>query len=155
MNVLSSQAKVGVKAVIIRDRHLLTVVKRYPEGVAYILPGGSQNHGETLPAAVQRECLEELGAHVHVERLLFVREYIGAHHQHADIDSHIHIVDVLFACHVADEYTAQMGTEPDFDQVGVEWLPLASLQNYCFYPAALGAYLQQMPHEAQYIGDIN
>jgi 8-oxo-dGTP pyrophosphatase MutT (NUDIX family) len=106
-------------------------------------------------AAIARECQEELGTLVTVERLLLVREYIGANHQHAAIDSHLHIVDILFACSVSASYTPQLGNEPDFDQVGVEWLPLASLNQYRFYPAALQAYLMQLHQSATYIGDVN
>lgn len=146
--------KTGVKAVIVREGQLLTVVKQYPEGIAHILPGGSQNHGEPLDVAVARECREELGAEVTVERLLFVREYIGANHEHAHVDSHLHIVDLLFACSVPDGYTPQMGHEPDPEQIGVRWLPIAELHQHQFYPAALQQLLLDGASDI-YIGDIN
>jgi ADP-ribose pyrophosphatase YjhB (NUDIX family) len=149
------RAKIGVKAIIIREQQLLTVVKQYPEGVFYILPGGSQNHGETLEAAIVRECHEELGIAVTVEQLLFVREYIGAHHQFAALDSQIHIVDIMFACTIPADYIPQLGPEPDPDQIGVAWLPLASLPEYRFYPAALQRYLLYPQATTVYIGDIN
>ena len=46
-------------------------------GEFYLLPGGGQNHGETLKECLIRECYEELGVHVRVQKLLCTREYIG------------------------------------------------------------------------------
>ena len=155
MSDAAAQAKIGVKAVIIKDNQLLTVVKRYPEGTAYILPGGSQAHGELLEAAIRRECQEEIGVSVVVERLLFVREYIGANHQHATTDRHLHIVDILFACRVPDDYVPRVGPLPDFDQTGVTWLPIDTLQYYRFYPAALQEWLLKPECAGVYVGDIN
>jgi 8-oxo-dGTP diphosphatase len=149
--------KVGVKAVIIKDQRLLVVAKAYPEGVAYILPGGGQEHGESLVAAVQRECAEELGVSVEVGRLLFVREYIGKEHQFAATDADVHIVDLLFACHVPDDYLPRLGSLPDPDQIGVTWLALSQLNAVTFYPAALQPWLWTLPSDTPdpYVGNIN
>jgi ADP-ribose pyrophosphatase YjhB (NUDIX family) len=147
-------AKIGVKAIIIKHRQLLVVVKQYAEGIAYILPGGSQNHGEPLDVAIRRECQEELGTDVVVDRLLFVREYIGKNHEHTATDADLHIVDIMFACHVPDDYVPHKGTAPDFDQVGVAWLPIESLDQLRFFPAALKQALLSS-HDAVYLGDVN
>lgn len=149
------QATIGVKAVILRDDQLLTVVKQYPEGTAYILPGGSQEHGEPLDHAIRRECREELGTDVVVGALLFVREYIGANHAFAALDRDLHIVDILFACSVPEDYVPRLGPEPDADQIGVQWLPIESLHHYRFYPAALQSYLRQRHRTGIYVGDVN
>lgn len=154
MPSMSPRPSVGVKAIIVRDQQLLTIVKQYPEGIAYILPGGKQEFGETLEHAIQRECGEELGVDVVVERLLFVREYIGAQHQYAELDRDVHIVDIMFACRVPESYTTQPGHAPDADQIGVQWLPLAQLQAYNFYPAALRKHLLAKLQDV-YVGDIN
>ena len=61
IHTCAARPSVGVKAIIVRDQQLLTIVKQYPEGIAYILPGGKQEFGETLEQAIQRECREELG----------------------------------------------------------------------------------------------
>ena len=97
MSIPTQRPSVGVKAIIMREQQLLTIVKQYPEGLAHILPGGKQEFGETLELAIQRECREELGVDVTVEQLLFVREYIGKQHQFAMLDHDVHIVDILFA----------------------------------------------------------
>ncbi len=88
--------RVGVKAIIIQDGQLLTVKKHDDRGPLYNFPGGGHETGETLVQAVRREVREETGQEVHVGRLLFVREYIGKNHEHAETDADVHVVDHLF-----------------------------------------------------------
>ena len=82
------------RAVILRRQEILVQVKSKPERGDYLsLPGGKQDPGETLVACVIRECEEEIGATVVVDRLLHVAETFrdkpdGTRHQ----------LDVLFAC---------------------------------------------------------
>jgi 8-oxo-dGTP diphosphatase len=158
MSIIIPHPKIGVQAVILRDSQILTVVKNYPEGTAYILPGGSQEHGEPLDIAIKRECLEELGIEIRIDRLLFVREYIGMNHAFAATDSHIHIVNILFACQVPESYSPQMGSKPDREQISVQWLPITKLHQYQFYPTALQPYLLDLvtgKDQKIYLGDIN
>ena len=65
------------RALIIKDCKLLTIQMRDSSGIFYILPGGGQQHGETLKESLVRECKEEIGALVTVGELLYIREYIG------------------------------------------------------------------------------
>lgn len=150
-----SSIRTSAKAIIIRKNHLLTVVKDYPGGIAFILPGGGQNHGESLTASLQRECQEEIGVQVEIGGLRFVREYIGKNHEHADTDSDYHVVECLFNCRIPDDYQAQLGSEPDFDQAGVMWLPLDELAQHQFYPAYLKEILVNDQESAIYLGDVN
>ncbi len=147
--------KVGVQALIVRDGCLLAIVKEYPEGTSYILPGGGQEHGETLAIAIQREYEEELGVKVEVEKLLFVREYIGKNHENAVADRDIHVVNIVFACSVPEDYLAAVGPAPDPDQVGVTWLPIEKLNQYRFYPGALREALLDIAQCQVYLGDVN
>jgi len=54
----------SAKAIIIRDNNLLVIKNRSEGSDWYILPGGGQNHGESLVAALKRECLEEASINV-------------------------------------------------------------------------------------------
>ena len=63
------------------------------------------------------------GVDVTVERLLYVREYIGANDEHHITDSDLHLVNIVFACSVPTSYRPRIGHMPDPDQVGVTWLP--------------------------------
>ncbi|MDI6739140.1 MAG: NUDIX domain-containing protein [Candidatus Edwardsbacteria bacterium] len=67
----------SAKAVIINDCKLLVLEMRDEDGPWYALPGGGQQPGETLHAALVRECREEANAAVTIGELLFIREYIG------------------------------------------------------------------------------
>lgn len=128
----------SVQGVIIKDHKILTVKKiAYNNKTMYILPGGGQEHGETLKKAVVRECLEETGVNVKAKELLFVSEYIGKNHQHAELDSDVHVVVHCFACSIIDESGFGKGIETDPEQVAIEWLPLEKLASYEFYPNAL------------------
>lgn len=147
--------RVGVQALIVRQDHLLTVKKMYSSGEVYILPGGSQNHGETLAEAVVRECEEEIGTTVEVRDLLFVREYIGAHHEHASEDADLHLVNLVFACGVPAGYEAATGPFPDPDQTDVVWLPVSDLDSYRVLPSMLKELLPRLDQTAVYLGDVN
>jgi len=63
--------------VILRGGDILAVRIRTEEGEFMVLPGGGQNHGETLRDAVRREVFEELGLRVEPQALLYLREYVG------------------------------------------------------------------------------
>lgn len=46
--------------------------------VFYALPGGGHETGESPHLNLRRECQEELGIHVKIGELLFVREWLDA-----------------------------------------------------------------------------
>ena len=64
--------RTAARAVIIRGQDLLVVRVRTEEGEFLVLPGGGQEHGETLTDAVQREVFEESGVRV------IAPEYLGS-----------------------------------------------------------------------------
>lgn len=139
---------VGDKVLCTRNRDLL--------GDFYLLPGGGQNHSETLAEAVVRECLEEIGARVEVGSLYFVREYISANHELAEFDDSIHQIEFIFSCTLSEPVNSRPSTAEDAMQTGVVWLPVTELSSYRFYPGSLIGPLQSFPPEnfAQvYLGD--
>jgi ADP-ribose pyrophosphatase YjhB (NUDIX family) len=118
-----------------------------------VLPGGGQEALETLVEAIIRECREELGTLVTVGELLYVRDYIGRHHEFAAVDRDAHQIELMFACSVAENYESMLGSSPDAEQVGVVWLSLAGVSGARLYPAALKRALQDGTHG--YLGDVN
>lgn len=137
-----------VRAVIIRDGKLLALKKI--DG-SYTLPGGAHNPDETLEQGLQRECLEEIGTRVEINKLAFVGDYFkpkksvppGIRHQ----------VEFLFDCSVSDNYTAQSGHHPDKRQVDVLWLELDNLENLPLYPVSLKECINKLDENAPvYIG---
>lgn len=149
----------SVQAVIIRENQILTIRKYDYNKFMNILPGGGQEPGETLKEAIVRECIEETGLKIQAGELLFVSEYIGKNHEHAQWDSHIHVVVHLFEClYPDDDSSFGMGKETDPDQIGLEWLPLEDLHNTNLYPRAIIPFLAEYGHKNKksvtYVGDM-
>ena len=150
-----AHVRLSVKAIIIRDGRLLVIKNRDADGDWYLLPGGGQEAGETIAAALSRECLEEIGSEVRLGQLRFVRDYIGKHHEFALTDGDSHQVELMFECQLVSE--PKLGTQPDAMQTGLEWLALNALGSFRLYPAALTSLLPGM-HASDgpvYLGDVN
>ncbi len=95
----------------------MLVASAYPNLIKPLwnLPGGRQNEGELLTAALQREFAEETGLVIRVGELLYVSEsYDGA----------THFTNATFA--VASDGDAELPSR-DAHVVAVEWVPLAEI----------------------------
>ncbi|RXJ00668.1 NUDIX domain-containing protein [Anaerobacillus alkaliphilus] len=150
----------SVKAVIVQDQKILTIVKQDENGESYyLLPGGGQEHGENFHETLARECREEIGAEVEIGDLLFIREYIGRNHEHAEFDYNVHQIEYMFVCHlIAGGEQIGIGSNPDDGQIGIEWLPMSSLLEYRFYPQTLRQYYLDYFNGVRhpvYLGDVN
>lgn len=108
------------RAFILSGRNLLVQEKQHPvKGRYFTLPGGKQEPGEDLVAALKRECREEIGTDISVSKLIHVAEIYreksgGAERQHQ--------LDFIFECSVPDTYTPRLGPEPDPHQVATCWV---------------------------------
>jgi ADP-ribose pyrophosphatase YjhB (NUDIX family) len=153
----ASSVRTAARAVIVRDDALLAVRIRTPEGEFLVLPGGGQEHGETLVEAVRREVREELALAVEPRRLVYVREYVGRNHAMRRIHGRFHQVEVVFACDCADYSALGRGRGKDRRQVGFEWLPLAKLADFPLSPPGLGEVLARHFRDgaATYLGDVH
>ncbi|MFD0710440.1 NUDIX domain-containing protein [Paenibacillus sp. GCM10027626] len=148
----------SAKAVIIHDHKVLLTKNEDRDGYFYLFPGGGQEKGEELKDAVVRECMEEVGCKVIVKDLLFVREYIAKNHQFAKWDGDLHQVEFYFECELdGEEIEASewRSSNPDEDQVGVEWIELRQLDQIRLYPAGLVKALMNGDYSRRYVGDTN
>ncbi|MEO0980216.1 MAG: NUDIX domain-containing protein [Pseudomonadota bacterium] len=115
------------RAFILSGQNLLVQEKQHPvKGRYFTLPGGKQEPGEDLVAALERECREEIGADVSVSRLLHVAEIYrkksgGAEHQHQ--------LDFIFECSVPDTYEPRLGPAPDPHQTATRWITAKDAQH--------------------------
>lgn len=134
---------------------MLTVILRDKEGNLHVLPGGGQEHGETLANAVRRECREELGVEIVVEKLAYVREYIGANHAFAHRHRGFHQVEAVFYCNIPDASRLGAGSGQDNRQVGFAWIPLEDFEKYRFSPSILKKFVKDgtVVVPEQYLGD--
>jgi ADP-ribose pyrophosphatase YjhB (NUDIX family) len=147
----------SAKAVILHNGSVLAIRKKSGTREYFVLPGGGQEHDETLADAVRRECLEEVGADVEVMDLLCIREYIGKNHEFAQFDSDLHQVEFFFGCKIRNPEAVAEGATPDRRQVGVDWLPISGIESTSLYPQSLKTFLAGMNREGRrvYLGDVN
>ncbi|HLX60465.1 MAG TPA: NUDIX domain-containing protein [Planctomycetota bacterium] len=148
----------SAKAIVIRDgKLLLTKNAGWRGDDYYILPGGGQNPGETLPQVLDRECREELGARVRVLGLRYVRDYIGKNHAFAERHSDVHQVEYMFVCELLDPLGTFPTHNPDADQTDVVWIALSELKEHQIFPSVLKQVIQADGTLGGdvYLGDVN
>jgi ADP-ribose pyrophosphatase YjhB (NUDIX family) len=148
--------RTSVKAIIIEDGRMLTIRKRGRGGESHVAPGGTHVAGETLAEGLEREVREEIGARIEVGPLLHVRDYIGPHHQFAEVHAGQHRVEFWFRCRLLERPGSREATETDKRQIGVDWIALDDLEAAAFYPRALIPILRgEQPDAPVYLGDVN
>ena len=124
---MSRSIRTSAKALVIRDGRMLAIRLHDQDGDFYIMPGGGQNTGELLPAAVEREVAEETGIAVKAGDAVFIIE--------GEKGEESHRVDIVFRCEYLGESDAERHT--DWNQIGYEWLDIATLNTAPLYPSKL------------------
>ncbi len=146
------------KGMIIMNEKLLLTVNRDDEGIFYLLPGGGQKFGETLPDALIREVLEETGWLVEPGRLVLVRDYIGANHEFAGWESDVHQTEFVFTASPVRKPEDPPENE-DAWQTGIEWVSLSRLETLRMYPSMLPSVIPALTSGNYdgpiYVGDVN
>lgn len=125
--------RVAVDAVVEHDGQILLI--EYDDaqfGRHWGLPGGGVEPAESIHQALQREVLEETGAHVIIGRLLLVNEVDPA--RYGTLYSDEHELRLIFHCTLAPEQAWHAPTVPDPDQVGIGWVPLVELPHLRLFP---------------------
>lgn len=151
------KVRCAAKAIIIENGKLLTIKKKDAEGFFYILPGGGQDHGETIYEGLVRECIEEISVTVKPERLVLVRDYIADNHGFApDMLIKLHQLELMFLCTIT-EGTPKNGEILDSGQICPEWIGIDSIENHRLYPVSLKKYLKDIENitHTVYMGDVN
>ncbi|MBO4471482.1 MAG: NUDIX domain-containing protein [Clostridia bacterium] len=124
---MSRMIRTSAKALVIRDGRMLAIRLHDQDGDFYIMPGGGQNAGELLPAAVEREVAEETGIAVKAGDAVFIIE--------GEKGEESHRVDIVFRCEYLGETDAERHT--DWNQTGYDWLDIATLNKAPLYPSKL------------------
>lgn len=133
MSVHAATIRNSAKALIFRDRSVLLQSCRIDGQVVYLLPGGTQEFGESLDATVRREVWEETRLRIEVAALLWVQEFIARNHM-AVIGNGDHAVQFIFRCIAEADAEIGDGSLPDAAQLGVRWVPLAELPLLTVWP---------------------
>lgn len=144
----------AARAIIIKDGKVLvnkSVVTieglfwNLPKGaICYDLPGGGQNQYESLAEAVVRECLEETGYVVQIERLAAVFEEMCMNDGfRAAYENYAHKIHFVFICHPTDAPWVEP-SERDVDMVGSVWVDLHEVKDLALYPTVLRGHWDEM-----------
>ena len=150
-----ARVRVAAKAIVIRDGRVLVTRNMDRDGPFFLLPGGGQELGETLPEALRREFMEEVGVPIEVNELVLVRDYIARNHEFAD-QGDVHQLELCFRCTLLGDEVPVNGPHPDTWQVGVEWLDLSDLDAARLYPRILKDTLPDLDNpRVIYVGDVN
>ena len=124
---MDRQVRTSAKGLVIKDGCMLAIKLKDQDGVFYIMPGGGQTAGELLTETVEREVAEETGFSVKAGDAVFVIEG-------AEGEEH-HRVDIVFKCDLIGNSTIE--SHPDNNQIGYEWLDIATLNTTPLYPSRL------------------
>lgn len=124
--------RVGAKAIVLEDDAVLAVRIDDENSLHYNLPGGGIEPDERVRDGLVREVREETGATVSVGPLSFVNEYYPPAHD-AEYGP-THMLNLFFSCELTGSTQPNLPVKPDPNQVGVEWLPVASIDDQPLAP---------------------
>jgi 8-oxo-dGTP diphosphatase len=138
----------SAKAVVVRDGRLLVTRNRTPDDPRpdwHIFPGGGQEPGESLVAALVREVREETGVEIVPGPLLWVRELTSAMAGAGyPGDPAEHVLEFMFAAEFGVDHGDAHAA--DLFQVAVVWITPEELPQLRFYPEEV------VPQLLRYLG---
>ena len=155
VDVVAPPIRNSVRALIVRQNHVLLLRKRGPGGVErYAMPGGGQDAGERLQDTLLRECREEIDTGVEILGLLHVAESFKR--CNGKTARHRQQVEFVFYCRLPPDYAPRSGRKPDKHQVAVEWVGLQHLDDIDLRPAGMAMLVRQaaLGDGPVYLGDL-
>ncbi|MEA4920568.1 MAG: NUDIX domain-containing protein [Clostridiaceae bacterium] len=129
----------AAKAIVIHDgKVLLNICYDKNNGKYFSLPGGGQKMYESLHEAITRECLEETGYTVHIDKFAALYEEIcddeGFRSNYPD---YAHKMYHIFICRLQNNHK-ERPIEIDAMQEKSEWVEIGNLSKITILPKAVG-----------------
>lgn len=143
------------RGLIVHDRSVALIRIRKNDLERWVLPGGGQDEGESLPQTVRRECREELGLSVDVGPLRMIREFVPKNHDRSTSPFSVQCIDFIFRCSVAGAAQLNLGSQPDEEALEARWIDIDEALSLPLYPAVLKAHWRTLVtgDEPIYVGD--
>jgi len=118
---------VGVGILLVRDKHLLLIKRKYnPDAGYWSIPGGHLDLGEKAEKAAEREGFEETGFKVKVTKLAGIIDKI-MHDDDGKIEYHYVLLNFFVEQIEGDENQAPV---PDDDALDARFVLFEQLKNY-------------------------
>ncbi len=144
----------SAKAILLREDKILLNKNRNSIGdlcygmengfIYYDLPGGGQNPYETLEEAVARECMEEAGIPIAVDRLAAIYEEICMNEAfRSSYPGYAHKIHFVFIAHPIGN-TQSPTAEKDLDMEGSEWMSIQDAMNIFLVPKKIRDNLERI-----------
>ena len=126
-------------ALILQDHKVL--LAKSQDYDCYYTVGGGVRQNESSDKAVLRECLEETGHQIDIDRLVFVQE------RFFQLNNTNHHEVVFFYLMKDDGFEIQSGVNTDQQKEQLFWVPIEALEGINLVPAFLKNALQDIPKE--------
>lgn len=127
--------RVGVNAVIVRDKKILLVEFNDQTGTHFNLPGGGVEDSESIHDALIREVSEETCCEIEIGRLLMVWEYDPIRYDGKFGPKHK--IGIVFECRLRSDSEPTLPERPDAHQTAVRWVSLEDLPSLPLLPASV------------------
>ena len=121
------RAHVGVGILLIRDKHLLLIKRKYdPDAGYWSIPGGHLDLGEKVETAAEREGNEETGLKVKVTKLAGIIDKI-MYDQEGKIEYHYVLINYF-----VEQIEGDLNQPPQAadDALDAKFVPFEELKNY-------------------------
>lgn len=133
----------AVRAIIIEDGKILLCKYKDKDGVFYACVGGGQDFFEDMNTALRRECKEEINSEINIGNLVFVREAFVENDDGSDHLETIHQIEYFFKCTLKNNQDVCVGTNPDYNSLGIEWVSIDKLKEIRIYPNIFKDYIHK------------
>ena len=136
-----SQIRIRVSGLLVRKNKLLMVEHQKDAKSYYLLPGGGLDAHESIPEALRREFMEELGMQVEVGPLLLMAQSLAPDRSR----------NILHLVHRVESSEEPTDTGNDFRVHDFYWYCLKRTPRIIFYPDIL-AQLIELAQNSAYNG---